>query len=108
MQLPMLCIIVKNAINALCNVCVCVCVCVVCRSVDAESAFSLVEVARRRKGVVADVSIPEDELVTEYKVHSHTGIAKLLSEPVIMLCSDCPISKLINSSQNYLSNGACA
>ncbi len=68
MQLPMLCIIVKNAINALCNVCVCVCV--VCRSVDAESAFSLVEVARRRKGVVADVSIPEDELVTEFKVHS--------------------------------------
>ncbi len=102
MQLPMLCIIVKNAL------CVCVTVCVVCRSVDAESAFSLVEVARRRKGVVADVSIPEDELVTEYKVHSHTGIAKLLSEPVIMLCSDCPISKLINSSQNYLSNGACA
>ncbi len=49
--------------------CVCVCVCVVCRSVDAESAYSLVDVARRRRGVVADVSIPEDELVTEYKVH---------------------------------------
>ena len=42
--------------------------CVVCGGVSAESACSLVEVAKHRKGVIADVSIPEDELVIEYKV----------------------------------------
>ncbi len=44
--------------------------CVVCGGVSAESACSMVEVAKCRNGVIADVSIPEDELVTEYKVQS--------------------------------------
>lgn len=39
--------------------------------VDGEQSCSVVEVGRRRKGVVADISIPEDELVVEYKVSSN-------------------------------------
>lgn len=42
------------------------------------SQCSVSEVVRRRKGVIADVSIPEDELVIEYTVRAYSYMGNSL------------------------------